>query len=173
MLKILRFPLIPVLRDPPVFPLKILIFSLLLLAEFGCSSASSSKHAEATSLPADLRIIIGEGGGFSGLWSGYSIRASIPVFEWKGTSLGENPIFAGTLPHDSLSALWQAARDLHLLEQPSKAVHANYVQALAIATGGAEHLFQWEPSISPDGSTAPAVAFRARCLSTIRTSLHP
>lgn len=160
------------MKDPPVIAPKVWIVSLLLFSKLACSP-SSSTHNEPVPLPADLQIVLGEGGGFSGLWSGYSIHAGDTVFEWKGRSFGENPVFAGTLPHDSISVLWQQAYELRLLDRPSKVVHANYVQALKISADGSEHMFTWEPMNSADSTTASAVAFRARCLGTIRNSLHP
>lgn len=157
-----------------MLPSRATIITLLLLsAQFGCAPMSPSTHNGSPAIPADLQIVLGEGGGFSGLWTGYSIQASDTVFEWKGKSFGENPVFAGMLPHDSLSVLWQLARGLRLSERPSNVVHANYVEALKIFVNGSEHMFTWEPSMSPDSTTASTAAYRARCLSTIRNSLHP
>jgi hypothetical protein len=129
-------------------------------------------HNNSTPVPADLKIVFGEGGGFSGLWSGYTILAGDTVFSWKGKSFGENPTFAGTLPHDSLESLWQVIQELQLLERPSNVIRANYVQALAVSAHGADHMFAWEPSMSADSTMASAIAIRTRCLSTISSSLH-
>jgi hypothetical protein len=151
---------------------RILVMTFLLLAHPGCSPTSSSSRNESTPVPTDFKIVFGEGGGFSGLWSGYSIHADDTVYLWKGRSFGENPIFAGTLPHDSLESLWQVIQELQLLERPSNVIRANYVQALAVSADGSEHMFAWEPTMSADSTTAPAIAIRARCLSAIRSSLH-
>jgi len=149
-----------------------MIVTLLLLTHVGCTPTSDSTHNDSNSFPADLKIVFGEGGGFSGLWSGYAIHTGDTVFQWKGKSFGENPVFAGTLPHDSLEALWQVMRELRLLECPSNVIRANYVQALAVTADSSEHMFAWEPSMSADSTMASAIEFRARCLNAIRNSLQ-
>jgi hypothetical protein len=172
-LKIIRFLLAFLQESLPVILSRMLVVTFALLPSLGCSPNSSSMHNESFPLPTDLQIVFGEGGGFSGLWSGYSIHADDTVYEWKGRSFGENPVYAGTLLHDSLEALWHGVLELRLLEHQSSVIRANYVHALAVSADGSEHMFAWEPSMSTDSTAAPPIAFRARCLNAIRRSLHP
>ena len=167
----MHFLFIPIRKQESVLLSRAILVLLFLLLPIGCSPTSSSSRVAPPSVPSDLRIVIGEGGGITGLWSGYSILAGDTLLTWKGQSMGENPTFAGRFPHDTVLALWETIRGLHLLDQASHSIHANYIQVLSISVGGSEHGFSWEPSFAEDSTVAVARGFRTRCLRAVHASL--
>lgn len=149
------------------------IVPLLTIFSLACSSSSSTSKSELPKVPSDLRITIGSGGGFSGIWKGYTLLAGDSIMEWEGKSIGENPKYVGTLRRDTLAQLWQTVQDEHFLEQQSHTVAANFVQLFTVSAGGVEREFIWQPSTHSDTTGMGAKVFRTRCLATVREALEP
>ncbi len=149
--------------------MSILLF--FLFSAFACSPTSESSRIDRSEIPSSYKIVIGEGGGFAGLWTGYSILPGDTLLEWRGRTPEENAVFAGMLPTDTVAVLWHEIRSQQLLEHAPTAVQANFVQTLSITLDGKEHEFGWLVSTDRDTTAAMAREFRARCLKTIHESL--
>ncbi len=150
-------------------------FVLLLFCgalQFACSSAAPTFHSQTPDIPAKFTIDVGEGGGFTGLWSGYSIVTGDTLLVWSGKSMGENPRYAGTLQHDTITALWSTISADHLIEKPSIDTSSNFTRTVVISANGAVHRFSWIPTSTPDTAIAAVSAFRDRCLRAIHQALN-
>lgn len=142
-----------------------------LFSAFACSPSSESSRIDRSEIPSSYKIVIGEGGGFAGLWTGYSILPGDTLLEWHGRTPEENAVFAGTLPTDTVAVLWHEIRSQQLLDHAPTAVQANFVQILSITLDGKDHDFGWLVSTDRDTTASQAREFRARCLKAIHESL--
>src|SRR5262247_1248393 len=55
-----------------------------------CSKENKSAAQGAEALPSDFRFAFGQGGGFTGMWQGYTIDSSGAIYAWQGKMPGEN-----------------------------------------------------------------------------------
>ncbi len=148
------------------------VILILAITRLACSPAMPPTHSGTPDIPPKFKIAFGEGGGFSGAWSGYSITSGDSILEWSGPATKETAHFAGTLPHDSTKALWEAISAGRLLEQPSIVAPANYSRSLVITVDGIEHQYTWQPSSKPDTTVTKAAEFLDRCLHAVHQSLN-
>lgn len=143
---------------------------ILLGLLLGSCSTSGSGSATA-GIPADLRIMLGEGGGFSGLWSGFTLTSGDSVFRWTGRLPGDNLVAVGSVPHDSLLALWRSIDASSLLDSVSTETQANLVHLVAIRAQGRERSFTWAES-APAGPPSAALLLNARIRSLLAQPLQ-
>jgi hypothetical protein len=143
----------------------------LVLGTLAVACSSSGTGDNAAGVPPDLRILVGQGGGFSGLWSGYALNAGDSVFRCNGRLPGENPVWVGLIPHDSLRALWRSIDVLSLLDSASADARANLVHMIAIRAHGRERSFSWVEH-APAGVAPPVLALNARIQGLLAQSLH-
>jgi hypothetical protein len=138
--------------------------SVLLFAAGSCSSSPSGDPVPAS--PPDFRLSVGEGGGFSGLWTGFTLTVGDSVFQWTGRLPGENRVYAGRLSSDSLRALWRDVDASGLLDSASADVQANLVHVLVLRAGGRERTISWGevPGLNDASASAYTIARRARAM---------
>lgn len=147
-----------------------LITVLLVFPSFCCSPSSDSSRAD-VSLPSNFKIEVAEGGGFTGMWSGYSILPGDSILEWNGRPGEMHTTYAGRLPHDTTIALLHEVKAGHLLDVRPNVVPGNYTHTLSIALDGSAHEFGWASGVEADNVSPVVVNFRSRCLSAIHKAL--
>jgi hypothetical protein len=146
--------------------------SLLLL--FSCSGPPQSGSTTRGGLvPKDFRMSVGEGGGFSGIWSGYTIQGGDSVYAWNGRGPESNPGFLGLIPPDSLLALWNVLSSTHLLDSSSVEGYSNYSRFLSIRASGIERSFQCPVGDNDPGACGPASNLGARTTSMMGAFFSP
>ena len=98
------------------------------------------------SVPADFEMMLGEGGGFSGQWSGYTIRADGSVFAWQGPVAGVNLDSIGVLEPDSLRRIWQRVKDIGFFSQSMEEA-GNITAFVRITADSMEARASWIPGV--------------------------
>lgn len=121
--------------------------------------------------PAQLRIVIGEGGGFAGSWQGYTIRGEGTVFAWNGKGARENERPIGRLSSDTLCALWDAVQDLESIQPTNSA--GSLTQFIEITVQDSSKTYSWQPRPGASRTKAAYQRLHERCATAIRTSLIP
>lgn len=87
---------------------------LALLVTLGCASSGGQMDTPMGSRGYELRF--GEGGGITGLWTGYTIETDGRLMRWEGRSAGANPEEVGTVDAAARAAFWSAITDGGILD---------------------------------------------------------
>jgi hypothetical protein len=85
--------------------LSALLLLLFASAWGGACTGSRSGQNAPLNVPADFRLLIGEGGGFTGSYAGYLVHADGSVFEWRSRSAAEDTVLLAHLTPAQLEAL--------------------------------------------------------------------
>ncbi len=122
--------------------------SIALLTIAGCSTANLIEEAGDQSF-LDHNIIIGTGGGFTGVYEGYLIDTTGNVFHWEGISF-ENSVkrYIGTLHTSQIEKIKSLIEDYGVLttEYSGK---GNITTFITLRTEEFAHRVSWV-GISPD-----------------------
>jgi hypothetical protein len=145
---------------------------VMIVALVLADSCTSTGPGGASAIPSDLRVMVGDGGGFSGLWTGFTITAGDSVYRWTGRFPGDNAAFYGFLPADSLRALWRTIESSRLLDSSSTDAQANVVHTLNVRALGRERSFAWGETPSPGGASASAYSMVVRIRSILAQRLQ-
>lgn len=116
-------------------------------------------------------IVLGEGGGIRGTWTGHTITGDGVVRVWEGRGARENEHEAGRLSADSLCALWDAAKALP--PPPVADSGGSLVRLLRVTTGGEVWSTLWKPRLGAGTAPTAYQIFADRCASAIRRSMTP
>lgn len=119
-----------------------------LFSAFACSPSSESSRIDRSEIPSSYKIVIGEGGGFAGLWTGYSILPGDTLLEWHGRTPEENAVFAGTLlptPSRFSGMKSGASKSLIMLRLPFRRISCRYCPSRS--TARTTTLAGWFPQI--------------------------
>lgn len=147
-------------------------FMLILAGYLGPGCKSSKKAAQETELPAvqaraalpqSLKIVCGQGGGFTGSWQGFTINGNGQVLSWEGQQAESNPEPAGELAPDSLQLLWNQlhAMDFMSIEMEE---YANMTAIIEVQTAEGTNRVSWLPKLtSLEPLETPIDSFYVRC----------
>ena len=125
------------MKENVILVLILLFCTSLICSFFSCSTTFT--------YPKDLVIEIGSGGGFTGLWSGYSLLADGAVISWKGKKQGDNPKEYQKLNEEKVQKIWN-------LIESSKAFEIKYQEpgnlskSLRISAGGKQNFILFDDS---------------------------
>ncbi|MGI9173752.1 MAG: hypothetical protein ACR2GR_00330 [Rhodothermales bacterium] len=124
------------------------------------ASAPRSALPDSTlNVPPDFEMRFGEGGGFTGAWSGYTIRADGTVLAWKGLAAEQSQDSVGVLARQDLANLWQEVQALGFFEQTMDEP-GNMTASIRIRADGQEHTVRWVPGLaSMEPPKTPVEAF--------------
>jgi hypothetical protein len=82
------------------------IFLLMFAGTWGCAGTGSRTGQGALpNVPVDFRLLIGEGGGFTGSYAGYLVHADGSLYEWRSRSAAEDTVLLARLTPAQLEAL--------------------------------------------------------------------
>ena len=132
-----------------------LIGIVLIVAMLGPGCAGRQKAMEpeaAAPAPEDFTIRFGQGGGFSGLWQGYTIRPDGTVWQWSGAVAGRDEEPAGQLSVAQMDALWQRVEASDFFDQDTRVV-GNMTAFIEVQAGGRTHRGSWIPRVLGDPET--------------------
>jgi hypothetical protein len=142
-----------------------LLLSLSVLP--GCSSSSRSDMADAPQtepVPTDFKLTLGQGGGFAGRWTGFTIDHDGTISEWSGPVAESNMHPAGTLSSQQLQAIWRDATESEFFSQEI-AESGELTAFLKINADSIEHRVFWIPGVEElESPKHPAEAMYRRTL---------
>ncbi|MGH7496739.1 MAG: hypothetical protein ACREOO_30680 [bacterium] len=125
----------------------------LFLLFSSCSKENKSAAQGADKLPSDFRLVFGEGGGFTGMWQGYTIDSSGAIYSWQGKLAGENPRSAGKLSATQIKALWQEIQKADLLGQELNE-RGNMTSIMRVTANGVTKELAWIPRMDATATAA-------------------
>ncbi len=141
-----------------MFPTKLIYFmsASLFLSFAACSKENKSSPQETDKPPADFSLVFGEGGGFTGLWQGYTINAEGSISSWQGRMAGENAKPSGQLSGKQMKALWQELHKTSFFTQESDE-RGNMTAIMRVTANGATKELAWIPQMNAASAakTAP------------------
>ncbi|NNF05240.1 MAG: hypothetical protein HKN21_00635 [Candidatus Eisenbacteria bacterium] len=103
-------------------------------------------------VPDDFHLVLGEGGGVTGQWTGITVLADGTLKKWQGKAAEENAEKVGTLDKAEMTALWKAVDDAHIFslrgEKPQ-----NFSRIIMLTAGEKSNEVRWTPRLG-SGPTA-------------------
>jgi hypothetical protein len=147
--------------------------ALLVIARFtSCSSDLSGNDltGKCQKIPVDFKILVGEGGGFTGERHGYTLAADGTIVAWSAIADTQSAQEVGTMSPDTVRGFWDTAREQRLMERGSQTATGNFVQTISITARDSTVTFSWIPVFT--GSPRSDIAdFRFRCYEAIHAAL--
>lgn len=107
----------------------------------------------ATSLPDSLSVIFGQGGGFAGLWNGYTVQPDGLVLKWQGYVAENNAQAYGRLDTAGMQTLWHALSEADIMHAESQPI-GNVTAYVRVTADTATHRVSWRPRpVGVEGAT--------------------
>ena len=119
------------------------IISLIFFVLFSCSTMQKSIEMHF------IKIIIGSGGGASGLQNGYTIDSTGNLYSWKGRIMEENLKHIGSISKDTLSNIWELIQTNKLMELEYQFPHNNSI-FIKIESINKKNYIVWNPDEKND-----------------------
>lgn len=135
----------------PHFPLFLTIATGLLLASCQSSEATRPDIYSLTSAPKDFQLVIGEGGGFTGVWNGHIVDSTGTVSSWRGISPDQNIKRTGKLNRQQLEKIWQMIVNARFFDIDTTGT-GNMTVAMQVSASGTVHRTSWA---KPSGTRSP------------------
>ena len=159
----------------PVPRLTLTVFMAVSLLT-GCGPKKQEESAERSDAraenrpPADFAAMVGQGGGVTGLWQGYTMEAGGDVQAWEGRMAGENPKPAGRLGRDDRSRLWRLVQEKSFLSM-EPGVPGNMTYFLEVTADAKTHRVQWSDATGAgNGADTVLVELRSAFLDAFATA---
>lgn len=129
------------MRIAPHLPVG-LVLGLLFLAG-ACSNAQQTMEPPVV-IPEDFRVVFGKGGGFAGLWEGFTVDANGQVLKWMGRYAEDKAQPAGSLGTAQVAELWAhlEAHRFFALQADTRGNMTGVIEATAHAD---THRVFWKP----------------------------
>lgn len=137
-----------------------------------CVAGSGCKHSQkAMAVPDDLQITIGQGGGFAGRMTGYTIAADGSIVQWEGKYPGENK--RGEAPADEKRAatLWSQATEAGLLTSSEQEV-GNMTWFVSVTADGESRRASWASWPDTGTTMSEAQEFYRACLEVASAAVN-
>ena len=116
-----------------------------------------------------LRIVLGEGGGITGMWDGHTITGDGAVYAWRGRGAGENERAIGRLHADTMCVLWDKVKALTAV--PPTAAAGSLVRFISVTMSDSTRTYSWKPQLGTDLARTSYQEIYDRCLAAIRYSI--
>ncbi len=119
--------------------------------------------------PDDFAMAFGKGGGFAGLWQGYTIAADGTVAQWEGRIAPDSLAPTGSLSTAQVDSLWQRvnALDFFSLENQGTGNMTGYIE---VAAQGQTHVVRWPVSLEKEAAQTPWEQLYAYARALVETS---
>lgn len=138
-------------------PILFALLSVLALGAYSCGRDGSNLVTTDAPLPEavppDFRLVAGSGGGFTGRWDGFVVRADGTVLEWAGIGASADSTVIGRLKAATIDSLWQEVRAARFFQNPG-GEPGNMSAFLEVRAEGRTHRVVWVPSV--EGLEPPA-----------------
>jgi len=124
------------------------VLQTVSLGILGACSAGPKNAASdaATSLPSGFELVLGEGGGVIGGWTGHTIAADGSVSTWSGpvAEAGLKPI--GRLDPDQVSSIWTGLQDIGV-DTLTTDERGEVTAFVTVRTDSSTHRVSWIPGV--------------------------
>jgi hypothetical protein len=121
---------------------KIIFSSLLALILLGCKSVN-------VEIPKNYNILIGSGGGSTGLWEGYIIQSDTQILSWKGRKAGDNPTFLKNYTNEFPKKIWEIVQK-DSLSNVKYQNPGNLSYIIKISVNDSINTIIWDPFLKND-----------------------
>ena len=151
------------------FPKVTIVFCLVsILTIISCHTADTSKSESDSriSVPNDFRLVIGEGGGFTGEWIGNTVDSSGSVLSWRGSQAEKNPRQTSKLKATQLQNLWQSIDEGRFFDRDSSGT-GNMTQIMIVTANGKVHRVTWAKSNGSVSDLTPVQRLYNSCIAII------
>lgn len=109
----------------------------------GCMRNQQQHAATAVEpIPEDLQVTFGSGGGFTGMWRGFTISSDGTLYSWEGRAPGENQKAVGKVSAVQLDQLWQRIRQANFFDQEIDQA-GNMTTIFRVRANRQEHRVAW------------------------------
>jgi hypothetical protein len=112
----------------------------------GACSKNSKKIDNPVVIPDGFSVMFGAGGGFAGLWNGYTVQADGSVLQWKGRYAEERTAPAGELSPEQMQILWTCL-DKHQFFAQDLQDYGNQTAVIRVTTAVDTHRVAWRPVV--------------------------
>jgi len=116
-----------------------------------------------------MRIVLGEGGGITGTWEGYTITGDGAVYAWKGGGARENELEIGLLPADTVGVFWDVMKELSTV--PPVVSSGSLVRFLSVTMQDSTLTYSWKPQLGTKTTKAAYQELFDRCNAAIGRSM--
>ena len=123
------------------------IYIATMIACIAAACASQRDVSEDKQLPENLEIQFGSGGGFTGLWTGYTIRGDGTVLKWQGRAAGQNAQKRKEISREAVHELWSALQ-ANSFQTLSTSEEGNMTLFIRIQTKDVDKSISWPQSAS-------------------------
>jgi hypothetical protein len=137
---------------------------LLAIIVASCATPRRPPVSE-SSVPADLTVVCGQGGGFTGLWEGHTVRSDGTVLAWSGRKAEEESHLIGSLTSEQKLALWRKIEEVKFFDLKSDE-RGNMTAYVRITANGRTHEVWWVPRMSEPVSESPLQQLFTLCQET-------
>jgi len=138
-------------------PVLFALLTVLALGAYSCgrdgSNLATTDAPLPETVPPDFRLVAGSGGGFTGRWDGFVVRADGTVLEWAGIGAHADSTVAGRLNAASIDSLWKWVQEARFFEDAG-GEPGNMSAFLEIRAEGRTHRVVWVPTV--EGLEPPA-----------------
>jgi hypothetical protein len=151
-------------------PSAILLCTVSILTILACHSSDSSRSVSRSdlSVPNDFRLVIGEGGGFTGQWNGYIVDSAGTVSSWHGISPGQDVRRTAKLAPQQFVRLWQTITNARFFDIDTTET-GNMTVTMQVTANGTVHRASWaKPSGTRSRPAAVQVLYDS-CLTIVNS----
>lgn len=117
--------------------LNIIILTAVII--FDCSGSGLKKD---NSISSDFKVVFGSGGGFTGLYNGYTIKKDGSVFKWGGRFVEENPHKIGVIKKKKIVTIMKKIREIDFFNMDLEKV-GNMNRIIVVNENGKKHRINW------------------------------
>jgi hypothetical protein len=135
----------------PRLSLFLTIATGIFLASCQSSDTTRPDIYSQSSAPKDFQLMIGEGGGFTGIWTGYVVDSTGTVSSWRGISPDQNTKRTGKLGRQQFEKIWQMILNARFFDIDSTGT-GNMTVAMQVSASGTVHRTSWA---KPSGTRSP------------------
>ena len=109
-------------------------------------SKSSKKADDQIAIPAQFSIMFGQGGGFTGRWSGYTIEADGTLLKWDGRYAEDGAKPIAQLTPEQMGSLWQCVNDHNFFDR-IREEYGNQTAIMRVTAEADTHRVSWKPVV--------------------------
>lgn len=136
--------------------MQLINFFIVLLVSVSITGCRTANHAHEemaaaptaslSTLPSELEIVCGQGGGFTGAWTGFTFREDGGVWSWTGRAAKENAQLIGRVDIDSIRVLWSMLEAMQFFDL-QKEDYGNMTAIVEARGDGEAHRVSWPPKL--------------------------
>ena len=144
------------------FSKNVVWMAVIIAAGISCSKTNKQASSFAQEVPDDFSIQFGEGGGFTGMWQGYTIKANGDILSWQGRTYGENPESVGTLSQEDVQTIWREVQQASFFSQTLSET-GNMTAIMRVTANDKRHEVSWAATAAQAQQAVALINLREQC----------